>query len=349
MNNCLTIYCDWLSLYFWFNLNKNTNTKNNKNMRNYNLIKLLALIVFTLPYSWGWAYINFGSCQKGFKMDSGKCVEVKIPENGELDITGNGWWCIKGFRKESNQCIKINIPANAELTLGGNDWQCIKGFKKELDKCSEVIIPQNGILDYKGSDWICVKGFKKESNQCIKINIPAHAELTLGGNDWICTPEYKKVNDTCIKMSTEELLSAKESARQLALKAYIRGKCDVEYKTNAEVCIKVTDTDIDCSEDFSNNYYKSCDVHINYRLETDYQGGSYITTSFECDVDIQYEGRNTYISRSDNSTDRGSHDLYSNDTKTNTMDFSFSFSPLDEVIKAKISAAECKIKDLTLG
>ncbi|MFC1884766.1 hypothetical protein ACFL2O_08340, partial [Thermodesulfobacteriota bacterium] len=123
--------------------------------------------------------------------------------------------------------------------------------------------------------------------------------------------------------------------------------CETEYKTGAEVCVEITRADLDCNESFDGKYYRDCDVMVDYDVETDYKGGSSLDVEVECTVEIEYEGREIYR-RSDSSYESESHSLYAHDSESGTMSFNFSFSSFYEVIKVKITSAECKIESVEL-
>lgn len=38
--------------------------------------------------------------------------------------------------------------------------------------------------------------------------------------------------------------------------------CDTEYKTNADVCVKISDVNLDCRKNYSDEYYRSCEVTV---------------------------------------------------------------------------------------
>jgi hypothetical protein len=206
-------------------------------------------------------------------------------------------------------------------------------------------------LDYLGSGWVCEKGFYKSGKECLEIIMPENGILDYSGNGWICNEGFKKVGSKCITMTATEI--KKQKATEASIKAQIarsvaRGKCDTEYKTNSEVCIKITDTNLDCHQNYYDNYYTGCDVSLSYRVETDYKGGSYLNTNIECEVEIEYKGRNAYSTSNDSDSSRKSHYLYAHNSERKTMDFSFSFGSYDEVTNAKISEARCMIKDIYL-
>lgn len=123
--------------------------------------------------------------------------------------------------------------------------------------------------------------------------------------------------------------------------------CQDEYRSGAEVCLQVTSTDLNCDESYTGDYYDSCEVNINYNLDTDYEGQSSIEAEVGCDVEISYEARNGYGS-SDSDGDSYSHDLYEHDSESGSMTFDFSFSSYDEVYDVEISSTDCRLEDLEL-
>lgn len=124
--------------------------------------------------------------------------------------------------------------------------------------------------------------------------------------------------------------------------------CESEYKTNAEVCVEITGGGLDCSEDYSGNHYRDCDLTLSYEVQTDYSGGAYLDVEVECTVEIEYKGRNTYSTQSDSSYDDESYSLYAQGSESDTMYFNFSFSSYQEITSAKISSAECEIESVDL-
>ena len=124
--------------------------------------------------------------------------------------------------------------------------------------------------------------------------------------------------------------------------------CETEYKTNAEVCVEITSVNLDCNESFAGHYYSDCDATIYYEVETDYQGGSYLDVEIECRVEIEYKGRNTYITQSDSDYQDESHSLYAYGNESDSMSFNFSFSSFNEITSVKIIWAECEIDSVEL-
>ena len=143
-----------------------------------------------------------------------------------------------------------------------------------------------------GSDWTCKKGFYKSGKECLKVNIPQNGKLNAYGSDWICKDGYKKSSNNCQKMTQQELKEQAQMRKKLAVeikKRQAKGHCEIEYKTGAEVCVRITNGDLDCDESYTGNYYDSCEVSLTYRVETNYSGGAYIDADIKCEVEIEYE------------------------------------------------------------
>jgi hypothetical protein len=70
--------------------------------------------------------------------------------------------------------------------------------------------------------------------------------------------------------------------------------------------------------------------------------------SVECSVDISYSGRNTYSTKTDSESDENSHTLEAYGSENGDAEISFSFSSFEEVTKAKITSAECRITSVDL-
>ena len=216
-------------------------------------------------------------------------------------------------------------------------------------------MPANAQLNYLGNGWECQKGYFKSGNQCGQVVLPENAQLNYLGNGWECKQGYKKIKSECSAMTADEIQQQQE-LQLLALKKYrerksrvlIEGDCETENKTNANVCVKIKDSSIDCNENFDQTAYRDCDVDLSYKVETDYAGGTYLDVDVKCRVEIEYKGRNSYSTKSDEESISDSYNLYANDSLSKTKSFNFSFSSFEEVTSAKISNLECKINNVEL-
>jgi hypothetical protein len=274
------------------------------------------------------------------------------------DFQGN-----KGYFKSGQKCIQIAIPAYASLNQFGNGWECNLGYRKVGEICEKIIVPSNAHLTPKsrysfakiGKGWDCNKGFYQKNNTCLEIEIPKNGQLNAYGNNWICIKGFKKQENTCVKMTPEELkvlekieLERARAIQRQRMQGVSGDHCEIEYKTNAEVCISITGGDLNCNESYDGNYYQDCDVDLNYEVSTDYKGGSYIDAEINCTVEIEYEDRESYRVQTDSNYENETHSLYAHGSDSNNMSFNFSFSSYEEIIKAKISSAECEIESVNL-
>ena len=248
-----------------------------------------------------------------------------------------------------------SFPDNAHKNPYGNGWSCDRGFYKSGEKCIAVKIPRNGKLNYLGDGWDCNKGYYKSGGQCIAVIIPKNGKLNYLGNGWECENGFKKSGNMCVAMTPQEIQKQKEFEKAFKLEMERRKRqgvsgddCETEYKTGAEVCVEIIGVDIDCNEGCTDNYYRDCDVTLDYEIQTDYKGGTYIDVEVKCTVEIEYKGRQTYTTQSDSNYENESHSLDAHGSETGTMNFNFSFSSYKEITNVKISSAECEIDSVDL-
>jgi hypothetical protein len=315
-----------------------------------------ACVKVDIPANAKLNYLGNGwECVSGYRQASNTCVKVDIPANAKLNYLGNGWDCVSGYRQASNACVKVDIPANAKLNYLGNGWDCVNGYRQVSNACVKVDIPANAKLNYLGNGWDCVNGYRQVSNACVKVDIPANAKLNYLGNGWECTRGFKISSNSCIAMSAEEFLTmekkekavlAEISARRSALQA--GNSCEVEHKTGADVCLKISNITFDCDKSSYKNSYDSCEATISFDLETNYKGRGYLDVEVECRLEIEYSGKGFYSSRNDSARKDESYSLYANGTDSDRLRFDFSFSSFEEVNRAKISSHRCEIDDINL-
>ena len=325
-------------------------------------ILLLVLFILSAPqaqalpanshanvFGGGWA------CDKGFKRTGNRCTKVKIPKNARLSILGDRWECNTGFKQTGNGCSKVQIPKNARISILGDRWECNKGFKRTGNGCTKVQIPKNARLSILGDRWECYKGFKRTGNGCSKVQIPKNARISILGDRWECNKTFKKANNACVRMTPQEIKKQRqiekvvlaEMARRRA-QGISGSDCEIEYKTNANVCVEVSRSNLDCNENYDGDYYNDCDVNLSYDIETDYSGGAYLDVEVDCRVEIEYTGREIYSTRSDSSSQDESHSLYAHGSDRESKNFNFSFSSYDEVTSAKLMSVDCKVDSVNL-
>lgn len=122
--------------------------------------------------------------------------------------------------------------------------------------------------------------------------------------------------------------------------------CEYEYDSNAQVCVTVTDADMDCRESYDGSYYRSCEVEVGYKLTTEYEGDDYLDVDVECEVEIKYKKRDGYSWSYDSDSESQNHSLYSYGSESGNMDFDFTYSAYEEVISVKIDSIDCKINSV---
>lgn len=122
--------------------------------------------------------------------------------------------------------------------------------------------------------------------------------------------------------------------------------CEWEYETDSQVCVSVTDASIDCRESYDGSYYKGCEVIVEYKVSTDYEGEDFLDVEVECSVEIQYKKRDSYSWNYDSDNDDEDYTLYRLDSELDEMSFDFFFSSYKEVIQVKVYDVECEIDDV---
>ncbi|HET9473787.1 MAG TPA: hypothetical protein VFO82_07835, partial [Steroidobacteraceae bacterium] len=63
------------------------------------------------------------------------CDAVIVPPNAYLSSRGDAWQCERGFRSNGSRCIELAPPLNAQIDYSGNDWRCEDGFRKVTQSC----------------------------------------------------------------------------------------------------------------------------------------------------------------------------------------------------------------------
>lgn len=122
--------------------------------------------------------------------------------------------------------------------------------------------------------------------------------------------------------------------------------CETEYDTDAEVCVEVSNSSLDCRKDRSSGYIRGCEVLVEYEVTTDYSGGSYLNVDIECEVAIRYQQQGRSSWRSDSMDETGNHGLYAHASDSESLSFDFSFSSSREVTKVQVESVSCEIYDV---
>jgi len=249
--------------------------------------------------------------------------------------------------------MQISVAQNGSLILRFV-WLSLCSAVLLLFHSSASAMPANASKSPYGSSWVCNKGFSRSGNECVAVVPPANAALNFSGNGWVCNKGYTKEKSGCREMTAVEK-SAEAERHRLALAAVqarelqiAAGRhCESEYRSGAEVCLALVDTDLQCDNAIFGNHYQSCNVEISYRLETTYQGSSSIYATFECEAELSYLGKNIF-GGSDSDSERKSTTLYAGDSVRGTIELDFSFGVFAEVTRATLDSASCRVKDLNL-
>lgn len=255
----------------------------------------------------------------------------------------------------SGQLIAADPPRNSHPNSFGTGWECDRGYYRSGQKCVKVVVPENADIDVYGSGWSCNRGYYRSGNKCVKVIVPENASIDVYGSGWSCNTGYKQRNNACIRMTAEEVQKQKEAEQAIMEKIQKRrakgpsgDACETEFRTNAEVCVKVTRRNLDCTKSYSGGYYTDCDVTLGYDVETNYSGGSYLDVEVKCRVGIEYTGRGIYSTQSDTSSKDDSHSLYAYGSDSESKRFNFSFSSYQEVTRVITESAKCKIDSVEL-
>ena len=128
----------------------------------------------------------------------------------------------------------------------------------------------------------------------------------------------------------------------------ISGDCEWEYESEAQVCVTVTNTSLDCKKSYDGSYYIGCEVDVDYTISTDYEGDNYLDVEIECKVEIQLNEQYFDLLGSDFAYDDENHSLYSHGFDSSSMSFDFSFilynlANYDKVTKVKVYSVECEV------
>lgn len=172
------------------------------------------------------------TCRRGYRRTSDRCVEVQVPANAELNFLGNDWTCVRGFRRVAQTCLAVKVPENAELNYLGNDWSCRRGYQKVGAKCDAIKLPTNAEIDYLGNGWQCKRGFRRSGPSCAEVQVPENAGLDFVGNNWTCNRGYRRVSNKCVLMSERDRLAQERliAAAQSRARRVNSSSCEIDGK-----------------------------------------------------------------------------------------------------------------------
>jgi len=180
--------------------------------------------------SWG----NGWECQRGYRKEDQRCIEIDVPPHAFLDVFGHDWECERSYRREGERCVPVQVPEHAHLDITGHDWECQRGYRKEDQRCIEVDVPPHAFLDAIGHDWECERGYRREGGRCVPVQVPEHAHLAYSGHGWTCNDGYQRVDQACEPLLGETLTqttSAKGELTQLATQVYANREASHDRQT----------------------------------------------------------------------------------------------------------------------
>jgi len=92
--------------------------------------------------------------------------DTKLPPHAVWQSWGSGWECQRGYRKEGERCVEVDVPPHAFLDYFGHAWRCHRGYQQEGDGCVPVRVPEHAHLSYAGRDWSCNDGYQRVDQTC---------------------------------------------------------------------------------------------------------------------------------------------------------------------------------------
>ena len=180
------------------------------------------------PWGSGW------ECQRGYRQEGERCIEVDVPPHAFLDSFGHDWECERSYRRKGERCVPVQVPEHAHLDITGHDWECQRGYRRAGQRCIEVDVPPHAFLDSFGHDWECERGYRREGEHCVPVQVPEHAYLAYSGHGWACNDGYQRVDQTCEPLPGErptQTASAKGKMAQLATQVYANREASHDRQT----------------------------------------------------------------------------------------------------------------------
>ncbi|UCF87363.1 MAG: hypothetical protein JSV71_01250 [Nitrospiraceae bacterium] len=211
-------------------------------------------------------------------------------------------------------------------------------------------VPENAYIS--GNNWYCKSGYYRFGNKCLDLSVPENAYIS--GKKWYCKSGYKLTGNKCRELTATEIDQKKvfeqkynEKILQRSSQKLSRDDCEKEYKSNARVCVTVTDASLDCRESYNKSFIQNCDVEVYYEVSTDYNEDNHLDVGIKCSAKINYKkgDSNSWNSYSDH-VYKNYKLLFSNNNVSDNMSVHFYFGSNKEVTNAKIDSVECKINSV---
>jgi len=92
--------------------------------------------------------------------------DVQLPPHTKRQPWGSGWECQRGYRQEGERCIEVDVPPHTFLDSFGHDWECERSYRREGECCVPVQVPEHAYLAYSGHGWACNDGYQRVDQTC---------------------------------------------------------------------------------------------------------------------------------------------------------------------------------------
>jgi hypothetical protein len=64
--------------------------------------------------------------------------DTKLVPHAVWQSWRSGWKCQRGYRREGERCVEVDVPPHAFLDAFGHDWRCHRGYQQEGTGCEPV-------------------------------------------------------------------------------------------------------------------------------------------------------------------------------------------------------------------
>jgi hypothetical protein len=76
------------------------------------------------------------SCGFGYQVYGNSCLEIILPDNAHLELSGHSWSCDRGFLKIGHFCWVL--PDHAHINADGETWSCDVGYFYVRNDCERL-------------------------------------------------------------------------------------------------------------------------------------------------------------------------------------------------------------------
>jgi len=109
------------------------------------------------------------------------------------------------------------------------------------------------------------------------------------------------------------------------------------------ICLEVTHTDLDCSENGCNHQYDNCALEIDYTLTSDKKDDGSIEASVTCNAEIVYLTKHGHILHSGSHSETEHHSFKAQSVDSFSIRLDFPFSLYEGVVRAQLNSLECHL------